>query len=180
MRNIIISAGHGGKDPGAVNGPYIERDLAIDLRLDIATELFTKYGIKVISDPDVYILAQTLAWIRGKFGSKDILLDLHWNAGGGTGVEVIIPDVSSPFERSLAQALADVISSVTGLKKRSGGVKPESATPRKKLGWMRPSAENILIEVCFIDNKADMGTYLANKQTLVRSIAKVLADFSKL
>ena len=180
MRKIIISAGHGGSDPGAAANGFIERDLAIELRLLVVQELKNSYKIDALIDPPQNALAQTLAWLRGKFSDKDILLDLHWNAGGGTGIEVIIPDASSPFERSIAQAFADRISNLTGLKKRAGGVKPESATARKRLGWMRPQAENVLIEMCFIDNKIDMMAYQNNKIGIAKAIAKVLYEFSNI
>lgn len=178
MRKIIISAGHGGSDPGASANGYIERDLAIELRSLLVKELKSR-GIDPLVDPDKNKLLETLTWLRGKFGNKDILLDLHWNSGGGTGIEVIIPDGASQFEKTLAQALADKISEITTWKKRGGGVKPESDTARKKLGWMRPNAENILIEMCFIDNKLDMSIYNANKQAIVKSIVNVLSQFAK-
>lgn len=180
MRNIILSAGHGGADGGASANGFIERDLAIEFRNLLKAELLQTYKIKAVTDPDSYPLAQTLAWLKGKFGIKDILFDIHWNAGGGTGIEIIVPDQSSVFERNLAQSVVNAISDITGFKKRSGGVKPESATARKRLGWMRPNAENILIEMCFIDNKLDMAIYSSNKMSIVKAVAKILSDFSKL
>jgi N-acetylmuramoyl-L-alanine amidase len=179
-RTIFLSAGHGGADPGAVANGYIERDLAIELRLLVANELKSRYSINAKLDPNQNKLIETLKWLAGKFLTKDILFDIHWNAGGGTGIEVIVPEVSSNFERTLAQTLADRISAITGWKKRGGGVKPESSTARKRLGWMRPNAENILIEVCFIDNKTDMALYESNKVTIAKTIAQILSNFSKL
>lgn len=183
MRDVIITAGHTnvkGLDRGASANGFVEGELAVNLRDNLIKELMA-YGIKVKTDKNQNALAQTLSWLKTVLiSNKSICIDIHWNAGGGTGVEVIIPDASTPFERSLAQAIADRISSVTGLKKRSGGVKPESMTPRKKLGWMRPNAENILIETCFIDSVSDMATYNANKEGIVKGLAKIIADFSKL
>lgn len=179
MRNIFLSAGHGGSDPGASGNGYIERDLAIELRILIANELKAGYNIDAKVDPPQNALAQTLAWLRGKFGSKDILFDIHWNAGPelANGTEVIVPDVYSQFELKLSTAILQVFTTY-GFKSR--GVKKESQTPRKKLGWMRPNAENVLIEVCFISNKIDMKIYQANKYAIAKKIAKVLNDYSKI
>ena len=178
-RKIFLSAGHGGTDSGAVGNGYVERDLTIDLRNHIVREL-KALGITPSIDSDRNALAQTLAWLRGKFGSKDILLDLHWNAAGNPeakGSEVIIPDISSQFEKDLAKALLKIFTDL-GFKDR--GVKPEALTARKKLGWMRPAAENVLIEVCFISNITDMKLYEANKQNIAKRIASVLNNFSKI
>lgn len=179
MRKIIISAGHGGSDPGASANGYIERDLAIELRTLVIAEL-NKLGASVLSDDNKNALTETLAWLKGKFGVSDILFDIHWNAGGGTGIEAIVPEKASDFEKLVAQTIVDRISALTGWKKRSGGVKPETDTARKRLGWMRPAAENILLETCFIDSKLDMAVYQSNKQNIAKIIAEVLFKFSKL
>lgn len=178
-RKIIISAGHGGTDPGAVSGSYIERDLAIELRNLVVTELKT-LGINALVDDDKNALKQTLAWLRGKFGSKDILFDIHWNAAASPeakGTEVIVPDVSSQFEKDLAKSILKVFTDL-GFKDR--GVKPEALTARKKLGWMRPTAENVLLEVCFITSKLDMRLYEGNRNTIAKRLASVLNHYSKI
>lgn len=178
-RKIFLSAGHGGTDSGAVGNGYIERDLTIDLRNHIVREL-RALGVTPLVDGDRNALAQTLAWLRGKFGSRDILLDIHWNAAANPeakGSEIIIPDVASRFEKDLAKALLKVF---TDLGFRDRGVKPEALTARKKLGWMRPAAENILIEVCFISNVTDMKLYEANKHNIAKRIASVLNHYRKI
>ena len=182
MRKIFISAGHSNVadgDRGAFANGYFEGDLTIEFRNLLVKELQI-LGVECSIDPDVNTLKQTLDFIKGKFLPSDILLDIHFNAGGGTGVEIIVPNVSTSFEKQLAQRIADVINTVTGLKKRGGGVKPESETARKTLGWMRPNSENILIEMCFIDNKTDMAVYNLNKYRIAKEIAKILSDFSKI
>lgn len=176
MRKIIISAGHGGTDPGASGNDYIERDLAIELRNLIVSEL-KALGISALSDDDKNALKQTLLWLRGKFTTGDILLDIHWNAAGNpdaNGSEVIIPQIASSFEKDLAAA---ILKCFTSFGYRDRGVKPETETARKSLGWMRPNAENILIEVCFISNLTDMKLYQANKQGIARRVAATLAHF---
>ena len=178
-RKIFLSAGHGGKDSGAVGNGYVERDLTIDLRNHIAREL-KALGVVPSMDDDRNALAQTLSWLRGKVVNRDILLDLHWNAAANPeakGSEIIIPDVASQFEKDLSKALLKVFIDL-GFKDR--GVKPEALTARRKLGWMRPNAENILIEVCFISNITDMKLYEANKQNIAKRIASVLNHYRKL
>lgn len=179
MRKVILSAGHGGLDPGASGNGYIERDLAIELRELVGVEL-RALNIAPLMDDNRNALKDTLAWLRGKFGSKDILVDIHWNASANPeakGTEVIVPNLPTYFETSLAKNILKVF---TDLGFRERGVKPESLTARKTLAWMRPAAENILIEVCFISNSMDMKLYQANKNGIAKKLAAVIHQYAKL
>jgi N-acetylmuramoyl-L-alanine amidase len=176
MRNVFVIAGHGGSDPGAAYGRYIERDLAIEFR-DLVIANLRLYGINAKTDANTNALRQTLQWLIGKFSSRDILIDIHWNAGvpAANGTEIFVPDAASTFERHLAMSLLRVFAEV-GFKAR--GVKPESVSARKSLGWMRPNAENILIEVCFLTNNTDMQVYETNKNILAKKIAETIKQFT--
>lgn len=175
-RRLFISAGHGGNDPGASSGGYVERDLTIELRQLLVREL-NKLGVSPKIDDNRNALAQTLAWLRGKFGSKDILLDIHWNASHNTdakGSEIIVPDGASRFELNLSNSLLKVL---TDIGFRNRGVRPESLTARGRLAWMRPNAENVLIEVCFITNTSDMMLYVNSKNIIAKRLALVLKEY---
>lgn len=175
MRKLFLIAGHGGKDPGALGNGYVERDLAIELRRLIDLEL-RRIGVFATLDPDANYLGQTLRWLRGKFGEKDVLLDLHWNASpnpSSNGAEVIVPNVSSPFEKAFSQALLKVL---TDIGFRNRGVKPESDTARGKLALMSEHAENILIEICFITNSQDMILYQNSKNIIAKRLAYVIKE----
>ena len=66
----------------------------------------------------------------------------------------------------------------TGLSKimgiRSRGVKSEKDTARKTLAVMREQGINLLPEFCFISNRSDLSTYLANEVKIAEFMAKQL------
>ena len=183
MRRLFISAGHsanGGTDKGVPPTPFskgkTEGELTLALRNAIVDSL-TVMGIKVYKDKDTNALKETLAHIKNIFTSKpnDILIDILFNAfnGKANGVEAIIPTAASIKEVTIAQRVCELFSNF-GFKNR--GVKDEKRTARGTLGWMRPSGENILIEVCFMDNEGDMKIYFEKFQEIQYTLALLLRD----
>lgn len=177
MKDLFISAGHSNNpngDRGAqgVNGVW-EGDLTIELRDLIVNEL-KKLNIKCQIDENKNALSQTLTFLKNLIKGNSIAIDIHWNAFNGTakGCEIIIPENPSNLEKKLAMDILNSICKTSLISSR--GVKTESQTARKRLGWMRQPCETILIEVCFIDNPTDMALYRANKDKIAYNIAQIL------
>lgn len=174
-RKIWLSAGHGGSDPGAAGSGFIESDLAIELRDLVRGRL--PDGVNVWTDPNAWATATTAPYIQGASKAGDIVCDIHFNAynGAAQGVEVIVPDSPTAYEIKLAEKIAKGIAeAIQSPLRGTRGVKTESETARKRLAMMRPPGENVLIEVCFIDNKAEMARYQSNKLTVAKAIADAL------
>jgi N-acetylmuramoyl-L-alanine amidase len=188
MRKVFISAGHSnkaGRDRGASGNGFIEGDLTVEYR-NLLTSALKRKGITPITDADDSVLSQTLNFFRNKTTRDCIVIDIHWNAAGSqaTGTETLIPSENTEFERLLAKAMSDDISRILGIPLRGNhrglrGVKTEAESHHGRLGWMRLTGENILLEICFISNKNDMDKYQANKEKLAEAHAETIARFAK-
>lgn len=187
MRKLFVSSGHStiaGRDRGASGNGFIEGVEAAKFRTLLVQELRT-LGKTPIIDVDDSVLSQTLAFFRNKTTNTCIVLDIHFNSGPATatGTETLIPSENTEFERNLAKALSDTMSTTMGIPLRGNhrglrGVKTELESHHGKLGWMRLTGENVLIELCFISNSEDMRKYQASKEKLAKEMAQILYKFA--
>jgi N-acetylmuramoyl-L-alanine amidase len=173
---IYLLAGHTPKglnqDPGAVANGYREADLTMELR-DLIADKLRAMGYQVHEDNDTQRLQQVLDAVNAT--EKDVVFDIHFNAGGGTGVECIVPERSTALERELANKVNVMLS--TMLRIRNRGVKGEQLTARKRIAVMRENGINCLLETCFIDNKTDMVQYQSRKQEVATELALIISEF---
>ena len=173
---FAITAGHSDKDPGACANGYKEAELAVWLR-DTTADKLRQLGHVVIEDGEN---GQNLVLKTAISLAKTVPLpiEIHFNAAGdptATGVEVIGLEDKIPLCQKLAGTIADVL----GIKVRGhrGGYKHPRETPHKTLGFC--NAGGIIIEVCFITNKAEMDSYRDRKWLVASAIARVLDEWSK-
>lgn len=82
LRRIVVDAGHGGKDPGAVgpSGVY-EKTVTLKLAKALAKELTKQIGCEVVltRSGDVYLPLEERTAIANKVGA-DLFISLHANA----------------------------------------------------------------------------------------------------
>ena len=81
-RRIVIDAGHGGKDPGAI-GPsgLLEKDIVLSMALLLAEEVKSKLGWDVVltRNDDTFIPLEERTALANKVGA-DLFVSLHVNA----------------------------------------------------------------------------------------------------
>ena len=84
---VVIDAGHGGSDPGAVNGNIYEKDFA----LDVSEYIYDRLGqlgvpVYITRDTDETLNRnERVNRILNAFGNNEnvVVLSNHINAGGG-------------------------------------------------------------------------------------------------
>ncbi|HEV2707056.1 MAG TPA: N-acetylmuramoyl-L-alanine amidase [Pyrinomonadaceae bacterium] len=177
MKAILVSAGHGAGDPGAVspNGKLKEADLALVMRDTVASMLRAR-GCRVVEDGEDgqnLPLTYALTIARQTPGPK---VEFHFNAGPptATGVEAL----SLPQHKPFAQALAKTVSAATGLVARgANGWKDQSSGQHHRLAFCQ--AGGVILELAFISNDGDMNRFLANEERVAIGIADVLERFAR-
>ena len=149
---IFIGVGHGGGDPGAVNEKLGLAESGINLSIALLMEHDLKrHGVQVLlsryTDEDDRLkeeIAECNAY------APDFALEIHTNAGGGTGFEVYYKlDYWEHSKVSLEMArLFDA-----NVQKHLG-VKTRGIKTSKSFGWLKEvQAPCILVENFFVDGE---------------------------
>lgn len=163
---ILLIAGHGQGDPGAVANGYKEADLTREVVKLLKPQL-DNYA-------DVTVADTSKNWYKNTmdFSPHDYVLEIHFNAGANdtkgngssTGTEIYI--TTSEKTHGVETEIVKGISSI-GFKNR--GVKRKNWTVISRA--KKQGVSSALLEVCFIDDKDDMSLYQAKKAEVVQSIA---------
>lgn len=165
----LISAGHGGLDPGACAFGRREADIALQMRELVSSHLL---GMRhtVIQDGGNGInlpLAHALKLIKG----TNLAVELHCNAGPATatGVEVIAPTALKPIAQRIALAIAEE----TGQRLRGqGGWIDQCQSKHGRLAFIR--AGGLIVEMVFISNDADTQRFIAVKERVAQAVAMAI------
>ena len=152
---IYIAAGHGGNDPGAVSGKYIEK--ALTLKTALACQNYLRnYECETVmarTTDKSCTVAYKMEEVEQK--QPSLVLEIHYNAGGGEGCEVYYWHTHAP-SKSLAQK---VLAEMVKLGQKSRGIKESKAGTSYNFGMCRQAATtgipSILGEYAFVDNAKD-------------------------
>ena len=90
---IVIDAGHGGEDPGAIGNGIIEKDLNLKIS-KYMYDRFKELGVPVKmtrTTDETLTPTERVKRVKNAFGAKPdvLLISNHINAGGGDGAEII-------------------------------------------------------------------------------------------
>ncbi len=167
-RKVIIDAGHGGVEPGAVYNGRKEKDDTLQLAFDLGNAL-ERRGIQVeyTRVNDVYDTPYEKAAIANK-SDADFFISLHRNAmpvpGTASGVETLVYSADGTaglLAENIQSELIQMGWNDLGVKERPGLVVLRNT-----------KMPAVLVEVGFIDNPSDNFFFDGN----LAEIADVIAD----
>ncbi len=185
-RTIVIDAGHGGNDPGAVYGSSYEKVIAFDIAVRLASTLSNTYGYhaRMTRTSDTYLtLAQRVELTKSYKGSA--FVSLHTNSSTNTsyhGHEVLVPTgesyTTNPYI-SASRSLGAAINRELGARVptiRNRGVKYQNVYVVGK-----NSVPSTLVEYGFISNANDRShlTSTTYRQRMAEATASGIHQFMR-
>ena len=176
---IVVDAGHGGVDSGAVSGNLLEKDF----NLQAANYMYNRFKelgvpVTITRDTDKSLTRAERINTMKSLGTDPnvIILSNHINAGGGEGAEVIYPLRSSS---TLAKAILDEIGA-RGQVKRKIYQRSLPENPNKDYYYIMrdtPNATTLLIEYGFIDNSKDQVKLQNNLLNYAEGVVKAVSEY---
>ena len=172
---ILLIAGHGAGDPGAVCGKYKEADETRMLVRSLVTEL-SRYGADVSTYP---LLRDAFADYKAGalvLPEADFVLEVHFNAfatdpgdGKTKGVECYV----TTTEKNMAPAEA-ICRAVAALGFTNRGVKQKNYAVLSRAKAVGATAA--LLETCFLDDADDMALYEKHREQVAAAISEAVAN----
>lgn len=153
MAKVFLGVGHGGSDPGAQGGGLDEADINLGIAVACQAEL-VRHGVQVRmsrtkdeNDPLTEEIRECNAY------DPDLAVDIHTNAGGGTGFEVY-HTLGGGKGKILAQ---NIEAEVLKIGQSSRGCKTRANSLGKDYyGFIRQTkCPAVICECAFIDTAAD-------------------------
>lgn len=178
---ILVDAGHGGLDSGAVGNGLLEKDLNLNVALYIHKRL-QELGIpsKLTRDNDIYLpKEERIKRVLELYNNSPntILVSNHINAGGAEGAEVVY---SLKNNDSLANLVLEKIGEKGQIKRKVYQRRlPEN--PNKDYYYILRESGNtepILIEYGFIDNERDSQKLKNNILDYAEGVVEALAIYT--
>lgn len=173
-KRIYIDAGHGGKDPGAVNGNRKEKDDVLKLSNRIRA-LLIEQGVKVSAarTTDTYLTVNERVE-RANASKADYFVSLHRNSfssAGAKGAEVWVYSKTSADTIKKAQRIQDELVKVGFADRKVKKGAPSYTDFGVNKNTVMPAC---LVEVGFISNEGDNALFDSKFDALAVGMAKAL------
>ena len=181
LKGIVIDAGHGGVDSGAVGNGIVEKDLTLKIATYIANRL-KELGLPVTltrSDDTTLEPKVRVNKILSAYGNDPnvLVISNHINAGGGDGAEVIY---ALRNDDTLAKMILNELAA-SGQNIRKAYQRRLPSNQKKDYYYIHRDTgktEPIIVEYGFLDSKADDVNQLKNNyETYAEAVVKAVAEY---
>ncbi len=181
-KNVVIDAGHGGEDPGAVGNGITEKDYTLKISEYIYDRL-SDMGINssMTRTRDTTLDPDTRTQIVQSFygnGEDVIVLSNHINAGGGDGAEVIY---ALRNDSTLSDKIGEEFVKA-GQNYRSSYQRRGTSDPSLDYYYMHrdtPNNETVIVEYGFLDSTGDDVSQIKNNwQSLAEAVVKATVEYA--
>ncbi len=164
---IVIDAGHGGNDPGAVYGDRLEKDDVLNLSLAVGEVLKQKgYDVEYTRTTDVYESPFEKATKANATGA-DLFVSIHRNAAArpntAEGVETLVYN-DEGVKLEIAESINEQLEAV-GFENRGVKERPNLVVLK------RTEMPAVLVEVGFIDSDSDNALFDEKFDAMAQGIA---------
>ena len=166
-KKVVIDAGHGGKDVGAIGGGINEKDITLDVAKRVEKLLKQKgYSVVMTRDDDTYVSLQDRVAISEN-ASPDIFVSIHVNSS----VRPEITGVETHYYHQESIALAQTVHSSLASAVQS----PNRGLFKSKFYVINhTTSPAILVEIGFISNSSERSQLVGEKRK--QATAKAIAD----
>ena len=166
-KKVFIGVGHGGTDSGAVKY-IVEKEYTLKTAFALS-EILSKYGVdfKLSRTQDVDTTMDGKTAMCNAY-RPDLVVDIHFNAGGGQGFEVyhsVVGGTSKTLANNINAEVKKIMSSRGVKTKLLDNGKDYFAIIRET------DAPAVLLEGGFVDSKSDADFIKANYKKLAEAYA---------
>ena len=180
MKKVVIDAGHGGSDGGAVGNGIVEKDLNLEISKYMSNRL-DELGIEntLLRESDVTIEPNDrVRKVVEPYGSGDdvLVISNHINAGGGQGSEIIyaLRD-NDTFSKRIATELENSGREVRKYYQRR--YPSDSSKDYYFIHRNTGNTEPVIIEYGFLDNTTDAELLKKYWKDYAEAVVKAIAGY---
>lgn len=169
---ILLIAGHGDGDCGAIGNGYYEADLTREVATLLKAEL-DGYADVTIADTKKnwykHIIQQKNSF---NFKPYDYVLEIHFNSftnktANGTEIYITRAEKTYGVEENILKGISNIGFTYRGVTRKNYDL----------IHYIKnQGVSSALLEVCFISNEKDMKLYQSKNGEVIKAIAKGIAD----
>lgn len=180
-KKVVIDAGHGGSDSGAIGNGIIEKNLTLDISkymYDRLKELGVPVKLTRNSDVDLPASERPQRVLDQYGNGKDVIvISNHINAGGAEGAEVIY---ALRNKDTLAKKILDELEKQGQLVRKYYQRRLPSDYNKDYYYMLRntPNTEALIVEYGFLDNTSDANKLKNNYKKYAEAVVKAVTEYA--